>query len=138
MEENKGFKMKGASLYGKINLNRGGYENMPDGKAKSSALQKHKPGHVDPDAPGTPGTPGYEPSVKSMDYLTKNKKGQPSASTNGKKRNIKAEKSVGDIGDEINNLAEDYNNDRVSKSQYNAKMKILREKERVAIKANKS
>lgn len=39
MKENKGFKMKGASLYGKINLNRGGYENMPDGRAKSSALQ---------------------------------------------------------------------------------------------------
>ena len=45
MEENKGFKMKGASLYGKINLNRGGYENMPDGREKSSALQKHKPDH---------------------------------------------------------------------------------------------
>ena len=26
---------------------------------------------VDPDAPGTPGEPGYEPEVKSMDYLTK-------------------------------------------------------------------
>ena len=26
---------------------------------------------VDPDAPGTPGTPGYEPKVKSTDYLTK-------------------------------------------------------------------
>ena len=104
----------------------------------NSPLKKHKPGHVDPDAPGTQGTPGYEPSVKSMDYLTKNKKGQPSASTNGKKRNIKAEESVGDIGDEIDFLEEDYNNDRLSKSQYNAKMKILREKERVAIKANKS
>ena len=45
MEENKGFKMKGASLYGKMNLNRGGYENMPDGREKSSALQKHKPDH---------------------------------------------------------------------------------------------
>ena len=45
MEENKGFKMKGASLYGKLNLNRGGYENMPDGREKSSALQKHEPGH---------------------------------------------------------------------------------------------
>tara|TARA_R110002124_G_scaffold39860_1_gene125552 strand:+ start:134 stop:499 length:366 start_codon:yes stop_codon:yes gene_type:complete len=39
MEENKGFKMKGSSLYGKMNLNRGGYKNMPDGRAKSSALQ---------------------------------------------------------------------------------------------------
>jgi len=82
----------------------------------NSPLKKHKPGHVD---------------------LTKNKKGQPSASTDGKKRNVKAE-SVGNIGDEIDFLEEDYNNDRVSKSQYDAKMKILREKERVAIKANKS
>ena len=104
----------------------------------NSPLKKHKPGHVDPDAPGTAGTPGYEPSVKSTDYLTKSKKGQPSASTNGKKRNIKAEESVNDIGDAIDFLEEDYNNDRISKSQYKAKMKILREKERVAIKANKS
>ena len=37
----------------------------------NSPLKKHKPGHVDPDAPGTAGTPGYEPSVKSTDYLTK-------------------------------------------------------------------
>tara|TARA_R110001599_G_C11717147_1_gene605039 strand:+ start:24 stop:443 length:420 start_codon:yes stop_codon:yes gene_type:complete len=138
MEENKGFKLKGSSLYGKINLNRGGQDKMADGRPKSSALQMHKPGHVDPDAPGTPGTPGYEPSVKSTDYLTKSKKGQPSASTDGKKRNIKAEESINDIGDEINFLEEDYNNDKVSKSQYDAKMKILREKERVALKANKA
>jgi len=45
MEENKGFKMKGSSLYGKLNLNRGGYENMPDGREKSSALQKHTQKH---------------------------------------------------------------------------------------------
>ena len=43
------FKMKGYSYPG-----------------KSPVKQK-----VDPDAPGTPGTPGYEPKVKSMDYLTK-------------------------------------------------------------------
>ena len=138
MEENKGFKLKGSSLYGKINLNRGGQDKMADGRPKSSALQMHKPGHVDPDAPGTPGTPGYEPSVKSTDYLTKSKKGQPSASTGEKKRNYKAEEAVNDIGDQIDFLEEDYNNDRVSKSQYDAKMKILREKERVAIEANKS
>lgn len=138
MEEYKGFKMKGSSLYGKINLNRGGQGKMADGRPKSSALQKHKPGHVDPDAPGTPGTPGYEPSVKSMDYLTKNKKGQPSESTGQINRDYKAEELVGDIGDEIDFLEEDYNNDRVSKSQYDAKMKILREKERVAIEANKA
>ena len=33
------FKMKGSSLYGKLNLNRGGNENRPDGRAKSSAFQ---------------------------------------------------------------------------------------------------
>ena len=44
-----GFKMKGYSYPG-----------------KSPVKQK-----VDPDAPGTPGTPGYEPEVKSTDYLTK-------------------------------------------------------------------
>ena len=138
MEENKGFKLKGSSLYGKINLNRGGQDKMADGRPKSSALQMHKPGHVDPDAPGTPGTPGYEPSVKSTDYLTKSKKGQPSESTGQINRDYKAEELVNDIGDEINFLTEDYDNDRMSKSQYDAKMKILREKERVAIKANKS
>jgi len=36
------------------------------GFGNSPAKQK-----VDPDAPGTPGKPGYEPEVKSMDYLTK-------------------------------------------------------------------
>tara|TARA_R110000824_G_scaffold170479_1_gene347865 strand:- start:53 stop:790 length:738 start_codon:yes stop_codon:yes gene_type:complete len=37
------FKMKGSSLYGKVNLNRGGNENRPDGRAKSSAFQKELP-----------------------------------------------------------------------------------------------
>jgi len=32
--------MKGSSLYGKVNLNRGGQANRPDGRAKSSAFQK--------------------------------------------------------------------------------------------------
>ena len=44
-----GFKMKGYSYPG-----------------KSPVKQK-----VDPDAPGTKGKPGYEPGVKSTDYLTK-------------------------------------------------------------------
>ena len=39
MEKNKGFKMKGSSLYGKLNLNRGGYKNMSDGRSTSSPLQ---------------------------------------------------------------------------------------------------
>tara|TARA_B110000902_G_C14182759_1_gene541129 strand:+ start:401 stop:1204 length:804 start_codon:yes stop_codon:yes gene_type:complete len=42
------FKMKGSSLYGKVNLNRGGNANRPDGRAKSSAFQK------DTDPPAKP------------------------------------------------------------------------------------
>ena len=34
------FKMKGSSLYGKLNLNIGGNANRPDGRAKSSVFQK--------------------------------------------------------------------------------------------------
>jgi len=34
--------MKGSSLYGKVNLNRGGQANRPDGRAKSSAFQDIK------------------------------------------------------------------------------------------------
>ena len=116
MEENKGFKMKGASLYGKLNLNRGGQSSMADGRAGSSALQ------MNDEKNGVP---------------KKNKKGQPSESTGQINRDYEAEELVGEIGDEINFLEEDYSNDRVSKSQYDAKMKILREKERVAIEANK-
>jgi len=35
--------MKGSSLYGKINLNRGGQASRPDGRAKSSAFQASVP-----------------------------------------------------------------------------------------------
>ena len=45
MKKNKGFKMKGSSLYGKLNLNRGGQGKMADGRPKSSALQMHEAGH---------------------------------------------------------------------------------------------
>jgi len=46
-----------------------GYKmNGFSGFGNSPAKQKTK---IDPDAPGTPGKPGYEPEVKSMDYLTK-------------------------------------------------------------------
>ena len=38
------FKMKGSSLYGRVNLNRGGNANRPDGRAKSSAFQDTKTG----------------------------------------------------------------------------------------------
>tara|TARA_R110000765_G_scaffold121343_1_gene217475 strand:- start:36 stop:827 length:792 start_codon:yes stop_codon:yes gene_type:complete len=43
------FKMKGSSLYGKVNLNRGGNANRPDGRAKSSAFQKDTDPPVKPD-----------------------------------------------------------------------------------------
>lgn len=42
------FKMKGSSLYGKLNLNKGGQANGPDGRAKSSAFQKDVKGGVTP------------------------------------------------------------------------------------------
>ena len=41
-----GFKMKGSSLYGKLNLNKGGYAKSADGRPKSSPFQdndKDKP-----------------------------------------------------------------------------------------------
>ena len=56
------FKMKGSSLYGKLNLNRGGNENRPDGRAKSSAFQKDESPKPTPSpkpvkAPKQPGPP---------------------------------------------------------------------------------
>ncbi len=36
------FKMKGSTLYGKLKLNRDGYENLADGRSKSSAFQKEE------------------------------------------------------------------------------------------------
>ena len=36
------FKMKGSTLYGKLKLNRDGYENLADGRSKSSAFQDKK------------------------------------------------------------------------------------------------
>ena len=66
----------------------------------------------------------------------KNKKGFPSETT--KPRNLKKEGAVGDIGDQIGYLNEDYHNHgKISKSEYDAKMKILRAKEKAAITANK-
>ena len=46
------------------------YKMKGFGGFKSSPT-KQKAKKVDPDAPGTPGKPGYEPGVKSTDYLTK-------------------------------------------------------------------
>ena len=57
------------------------YEKNPEDFIKRKSGPK-----VDPDAPGEPGTPGYEPEVKSTDYLEKLPTG-PRA----KKKNIKEE-----------------------------------------------
>ena len=69
MEENKGFKMKVSSLYGKLNLNRSGYKNMPDGRSTSSPFQEDE---------------------FSIDSLKKKKKGFPSETENEKKGNVSA------------------------------------------------
>ena len=53
-------------------------------------------------------------------------------------RNIKAEELVGDIGDQIDFLTEDYEtHGTISKADYEAQMKVLRAKEKAAIDANK-
>jgi len=58
-----------------------GNSAVPFKELGSSPIEYHTEGHtpgkkeigpkVDPDAPGEPGTPGYEPEVKSTDYLEK-------------------------------------------------------------------
>ena len=65
MDENKGFKMKGSSLYGKLKLNREGYKNMPDGRSTSSPFQEDE---------------------FSIDSLKKKKKGFPSETETKKKK----------------------------------------------------
>ena len=115
------YKMKGPSLYKKLKVNRNGYANMPDGRSKSSPFQQE-------DEDGVP---------------RKNKKGHPvptETGTSGKKlkTKYKAMEAVNDAGDQIEFLNEDYFNERLSKSEYDAKMKILRMKEDAAIKANKA
>ena len=65
----------------------------------------------------------------------KKKKGFPSETT--KPRNLEKEEAVGSIGDQIEFLGEDLFQDRISKEQYDAKVKILRAKEKAAITANK-
>jgi len=83
-----GFKMKGYSYPG-----------------KKPVKQK-----VDPDAPGTPGTPGYEPGVKSMDYLTKTPVG-PVATK--KRKMITSE----DKEQAYENAQNDYDTDNPTKAQ---------------------
>ena len=65
----------------------------------------------------------------------KKKKGFPSETT--KPRDLEKEEAVGSIGDQINNLGEDLFQDRITKKQHDAKVKILRAKEKAAITANK-
>jgi plastocyanin len=122
MEKNKGFKMKGSSLYGKLSLNRGGYENMSDGRSKSSPFQT-------------------DPKKKDEnDVPKKNTKGAPlETEKSTAKRDFKSSETVANIGDQIEWLGEDYHNHgKISKSEYEAKLKILRMKEKAAIKAHKS
>ena len=88
----------------------------------NSPLKKHKPGHVDPDAPGTPGTPGYEPEVKSMDYLTKTPVG-PVATKKRPMITSEDEESA------YENAQNDYNTDNPTKAQLaKALQKIKNEK----------
>ena len=99
-----GFKMKGYSYPG-----------------KSPVKQK-----VDPDAPGTPGTPGYEPEVKSTDYLTKTPVG-PRA----KKKSKKPIENVmdSDKAAAYENAINDYDTQKPTKAQLaKALQKIKNEK----------
>ena len=53
-------------------------------------------------------------------------------------RDRKLEEQIGNIGDEINFLNQDYrNHGKISKAQYDAKMKILRTKEKVSVNENR-
>ena len=54
---------------------------------------------VDPDAPGTPGTPGYEPEVKSTDYLEKLPTGPRAEQKPVDQKEIKNVDSVADMVD---------------------------------------
>ena len=90
------FKMKGPSLY------------------SSPITQK-----VDPDAPGTPGKPGYEPGVKSTDYLTKTPVG-PVAT---KKRPMITSE---DEEQAYENAQNDYDTDNPTKAQLAQAMKDLK------------
>ena len=61
-----GMKRGAAPKYKELGSSPLEYEKDPKEFAKRKSGPK-----VDPDAPGEPGTPGYEPKVKSTDYLTK-------------------------------------------------------------------
>ena len=53
------------------------------------------------------------------------------------KRDRKLEEQIGDIGDKINFAGEDLHQDRISKEEHDARVKILRAKEKVAIAENR-
>ena len=126
MKNDKGFKMKGSSLYGKLSLNRGGYKNMDDGRSTSSPFQIDPKKKDENDVPkkNTEGAPLETPTGISGKNL---------------KEHYKSSEAVNDIGDQIEWLGEDYHNHgKISKSEYEAKLKILRMKEAAAIKARKA
>ena len=99
---------------------------------QSSPLKKHD------------GTPGSNTKTHNADGSPKSKKGVPvepkTSGTSGKKlkEQHKSSEVVNDIGDQITWLGEDYFNEKISKSQYEAKLKILRMKEKAAIDAHKA
>ena len=133
--------------------------NLTDGRSKSSPFQKHD-GTPDSNtkthfADGSPKSKrdkfnDKETKTEVAKEETRNKDGVPRKNTKGAplegggtswktlKKKYNAIEAVNDIGDEIEWLGEDYFNDRMSKSQYEAKLKILRMKEDAAIKANKA
>ena len=52
-------------------------------------------------------------------------------------RDRKLEEQIGSIGDDINNAGEDLFQERISKEEHDARVKILRAKEKVAIAENR-
>ena len=96
--------------------------NLPDGRSKSSPFQ------IDPKKNRKDGVP------------RKNTKGAPiETEKSTAKRDFKSSEAVANIGDQIDFLTEDYEtHGTISKSQYEAKLKILRMKEDAAIKAHKA
>ena len=52
-------------------------------------------------------------------------------------RDRKLEEQIGDIGDKINDTGEDLFQERISKEEHDARVRILRAKEKVAITENR-
>ena len=106
--EKSGFKMKGSSLYGKINMNRGGNENRPDGRAKSSTYQKLK-------KPGPPGVDDViEGAKQAYNTVKKSKLADVAKGFKGAANTVKesAKSGFSDIGEGFRQLV---TGDRVDK-----------------------